>query len=187
MQVKVELDIYMPLSSGFYFRPDLETMIWVAFKYEHLSELCCKCGKIDHLMNTCEAKLPHPFHEDLGPGMKVNIVQRVGLEGQGAVHYGATIHSSMVPHVPSGPSKCQAAGSLLSPRDKGKQVLVQTTPLFKENSVSEPCKGVRLPMKVKYTAGSYANRSNPQPNFNLVPLTVDSPPVLKTNLTSSLP
>lgn len=80
MRVKVELDIRLPLSPGFYFSPDLETMIWVAFKYEHLSSLCYKCGKIEHLMNTCEAKIPHPSHEDLGSGMKVNIVQRLGIE-----------------------------------------------------------------------------------------------------------
>lgn len=94
MRVKVVLDVRLPFSPGFYFRPDLSTMLWVAFKYECLSGLCYKCGMIDHLMNSCEPKLPHPYHDDLGPGMKVSAVTQPAPEKQRAAAPGVFSRSS---------------------------------------------------------------------------------------------
>lgn len=86
MRVRVELDVQTPLSPGFYFRPEPDVLIWVAFKYERLSGLCYNCGCIDHLDNACDAKLPHPYKADLGPRMKVSSLPRQGVKYSTGLH-----------------------------------------------------------------------------------------------------
>lgn len=70
MRVKVELDVSEPLSPGFYFHPTVDLDLWISFKYERLSWFCYNCGRLDHLLNQCDAAQPHPLQQKLGSPMR---------------------------------------------------------------------------------------------------------------------
>ena len=53
IQVRVSVDITKPLCKGRKIELNDGEDSWVSFKYEHLPNLCCWCGRLTHLDKDC--------------------------------------------------------------------------------------------------------------------------------------
>lgn len=56
LRVRVEVNLTQPLPKGFWLRRKNPTSndLWIAYKYERLSDFCYACGRIGHENNNCK-------------------------------------------------------------------------------------------------------------------------------------
>ena len=57
MRIKVRLNPWMPIVSGFMLRLDDGTETWVQCRYERVHKLCTKCGLIRHTRSQCSESI----------------------------------------------------------------------------------------------------------------------------------
>lgn len=53
LRVRVAIDIRKPLKTRFFLLRENNTMLWIQFKYERLSDFCYRCGLLGHNENFC--------------------------------------------------------------------------------------------------------------------------------------
>lgn len=53
IRIKVLLDSFQRLKTGCYMNREDGTKLWLAFRYERLSDFCYKCGLITHTESAC--------------------------------------------------------------------------------------------------------------------------------------
>lgn len=70
LRVRVQIDSRAPLPPGFWFNHSATEDTWADFRYERLSDLCFRCGRLGHIINTCTFQR-HPSAERLGPRMAI--------------------------------------------------------------------------------------------------------------------
>lgn len=70
LRIKIRFHIDSPLSPGFYIPRRHRGSLWVQFKYEHLSNFCLHCGKLDHTISLCQTAFPHPYQAELSANMR---------------------------------------------------------------------------------------------------------------------
>lgn len=58
LRFRVEINVSNPLPVGYFMERSNINDIWIQFKFEHLSNLCFKCGRIDHVRGRCKTKEP---------------------------------------------------------------------------------------------------------------------------------
>lgn len=57
MRIKVRLNPWMPVVSGFMLWLDIGTRTWVQCRYERVHKLCTKCGLIGHTRSQCSESM----------------------------------------------------------------------------------------------------------------------------------
>ena len=57
MRLKVRLNPWMPVVSGFMLRLDDGTQTWIQRRYEWVHKLCTKCGLIGHTSSQCNESI----------------------------------------------------------------------------------------------------------------------------------
>ena len=53
IRIRVRMDPWMPILSGFMLRMDAGTRTWVQCRYERVHKLCTRCGLIGHTRSHC--------------------------------------------------------------------------------------------------------------------------------------
>ena len=57
MRIKVRLNPWLPVVSGFMLRLDDGTRTWIQCRYERVHKLCTKCGLIGHARSQCNESM----------------------------------------------------------------------------------------------------------------------------------
>ena len=57
MHVRVRLDPWMPVISGFMLRLDDGSRMWIHCRYERVHKLCTRCGLISHTRRQCSESM----------------------------------------------------------------------------------------------------------------------------------
>ena len=57
LRAKVQIDLWMPVFSGFMLRLDDGTRTWIQRRYERVHKLCTRCGLIGHTRGQCNENL----------------------------------------------------------------------------------------------------------------------------------
>ena len=57
MRLKVRLNPWMPIVSGFMLRLDDGTQTWIQCRYKRVHKLCTKCGLIGHTNSQCNESI----------------------------------------------------------------------------------------------------------------------------------
>ena len=53
MRIKVRIDSWLPVFSGFMLRLDDGSRVWIQCRYERIHKLCTRCGLIGHTRGQC--------------------------------------------------------------------------------------------------------------------------------------
>ncbi|GLT51959.1 hypothetical protein SLA2020_253280 [Shorea laevis] len=53
LRLRVEIDVHVPLLSGFQFQKPGDEICSANFKYEKLLDFCCRCGMLGHTQKSC--------------------------------------------------------------------------------------------------------------------------------------
>ncbi|KAK9279425.1 hypothetical protein L1049_013104 [Liquidambar formosana] len=53
LRIKVQINVLMPLKTGFLLKRNARPDVWIHFKYERLSDFCYHCGRICHCVKAC--------------------------------------------------------------------------------------------------------------------------------------
>lgn len=74
--IRVELNITEKLKPGCYITRENGEQLWIAFRYERLSEFCYRCGLLDHTEQACHIPSPEKQNTEcvpsqFGPWMRV--------------------------------------------------------------------------------------------------------------------
>lgn len=61
IRIHISVNIQEPLKPGCFITRETGERLWLAFKFERLSDFCYACGNMDHTMTAC----PQETNEDL--------------------------------------------------------------------------------------------------------------------------
>lgn len=87
MRVRVRLDPWMPVTSGFILRLDDGSRTWIQCRYERVHKLCTRCGSIGHTRDQ--------RNESMNEIERMLILQKHRIQRLHQVQYG---YDSLDPH-----------------------------------------------------------------------------------------
>lgn len=89
-RILVSVNTQEALKAGCFITREFGEKLWLAFKYERISDFCYGCGKIDHIVAACEGKHQDEHGElrgeqGLGPWMRARYKGQGGRSAQATV------------------------------------------------------------------------------------------------------
>lgn len=57
IRIRVHVDPWLPVVSGFMLRLDDGSKVWIQYRYERVHKLCNRCGMIKHTRNQCSQSM----------------------------------------------------------------------------------------------------------------------------------
>ncbi|RYQ90698.1 hypothetical protein Ahy_B09g096725 isoform B [Arachis hypogaea] len=88
LRVRVEIDIQLPLKTGFWFKKFDGSHAWASLKYEKLYDYCYKCGMIGHDRRTCVEEMAmsivNPNMSKYGPELTTPGLKSIDVEARKA-------------------------------------------------------------------------------------------------------
>lgn len=76
VQVQIEMETESSLKIGCYIQWENGERLWVAFKYERLSDFCYNCGRINYIDSACSEPKRHSSHLEPDKTMVANYLAK---------------------------------------------------------------------------------------------------------------